>query len=319
MKKELQKKTDLFLSNRKTLKEVIKLESEKNILYGAMMYTDEGREVNKRKLEKCQELLKEKTSIFSDLRTFSTPIAIKMSLKKNPEEYLDLLQKNYHAMTKKSVFGSYYKFLTSMIVCDYEKNVRLETISNREKRIYDLMKKKHPYLTGDEDLAFATLFALSGRREETLVNELEEYYLMLKDYIKGKNNAQTIAEILVLQSGNKLDKVNKVLEIYNLLKDNKKKINDDFQYSLIASFATLEEDSKTIVDAILEVDSYIGAQKGKGLWTLGKTARLMIAMMIVESVYCKSNRELKGISLINSIIVEEIITFMACISVIAID
>ena len=315
MKKELQKKTDLFLENRQIMKEGAKFESESNCLFGAMLYTDENLVAKKKVLDNCLKIFKENTSLLSDLRFFSFPIIVKMALHKNPAEYLDNLKKNYKVLSKKSIFGSFYRILTSMIVCDYEKNISVEKLSAKEKKIYDMMKKNHPFLTGDEDLAFSTLFALSGRKEEKLVAEMEEYYLMLKDYISGKNNAQTIAEILVLENGNKLDKVNKVLEIYSLLKVNKKKINEDFTYALIAFLASLKEDSNTIVNDILEVDSYIGSQKGKGLWSLGKGTRLMIAMMIVDSYYRKNDRQLRGISLMSAIILEEILTFIATIPV----
>ena len=138
MKKELQKKTDLFLENRRILREAEKLESEKNYLFGAMMFADENKEVNAKNIEKCNKILKENTSFFSDFRTFSFPVIVKMALHKKPEEYLKLLQKNYSVLSKKSVFGSYYKFLTAMIVSDYEKNIRAESLSAREKKIYGI-------------------------------------------------------------------------------------------------------------------------------------------------------------------------------------
>jgi len=275
---------------------------------------DEKKEIKPEVMKKCSEILKENTSLFSDFRTFSFPIIIQMSLHKNPEEYLKLLQKNYKVLTKKSIFNSYYKLITAMVASDYEKNINAETLSAREKKIYDMMNKKHPFLTGDEDLSFATLFALTGKKEEKLISEMEQYYEVLKDYIDGNNNAQTIAEVLVLESGNKVEKIKKVVEIYTLLKESKKKLFDDFLYVLIASLANLKESSKTIVDAILEVDSYIGSQKGRGLWTLGKTKRLMMAIFIVENYYCKSHSELKNITLMNTIILNEIVLLIICMN-----
>ncbi len=313
MKKELQKKTDLFLENRLIMREGAKLESESNYLFGAMLYTDENQVAKKNVLDNSLKIFKENTTLLSDLRFFSFPIIVKMSLHKNPAEYLENLKKNYKVLSKKSIFGSFYRILTSMIVCDYEKNISVDKLSVKEKKIYDMMKKKHPILTGDEDLAFAALFALSGRDEEKIINEMEAYYSVLKDYIKGNNNAQEIAEILTLESGRKEEKLRKAIEIYSLLTNNKKKLNNDFSHALIASLATLKESSTEIVEAILEVDSYIGAQKGKGLWSLGKGTRLMIAMMIVESYYSKNDRKLKGISLMSAVILEEILTFIATI------
>ena len=315
MKKELKRKTDLFLKNRKLLREEVLLESEYNYLFGAMMYTDNDLTINKKTLEKCHKLLKENTSIFSDLRTFSFPIIVKMSLHKNPKKYLEELQNGYRMLTNRTLFGSYYKLLTSMIVCDYEKDVEIDTLSKKEKKIYDMMKKNHPFLTSDEDLAFATLFALSGKDEKALIKEMEENYDVLKDHIKGNNNAQEIAEILVLESGKKEDKLNKVIELYDILKESKKKLSQDISCAILALLATLKEDSREIVKDILEVDNYIGSQKGKGLWALGKQTRLMISMLIVESLYCKSDRKLKGISLMNTIIIEEILTYIICLSI----
>ena len=148
---------------------------------------------------------------------------------------------------------------------------------------------------------------------------MEDYYEAIKDHIKGKNNAQEIAEILALEYGNKEEKIQKVIELYDLLKASKKKIRKDSSCAILASLAILKEDSKSIVSAILEVDNYIGSQKGKGLWTLGRETRLMISMMIVESLYCQSDRKLKGISLINSIILQEILTYIICMNMLLID
>ena len=319
MKRELKRKVDLFLKNRKLIKEEVKLESEYNYIFGAMMYTDEEKTISKKTLEKCYKLLKENTSLFSDFRTFSFPIIVKMSLTKNPKKYLEEMKNSYHLLTKNSIFGSYYKLITSMIVSEYEKDVEIDTLSKREKKIYDMMKKNHPFLTNDEDLAFATLFALSGKDEKNLIKEMEEYYDGLKDYISNKDKAQQVSEILTLLDGKKEDKLEKTIELLTILKENKKKVNQDFSLAVLASLSNLKEDSKTLVEDILAVDQYIGSLKGQGLWTLGKRTRLMISMLIVESLYCKNSRKLKGISLMNTIIIQEVLTLAICMWVLVID
>ena len=314
MKKELRSKADLFLKNKKIFKNEVKFESESYYLLNSFLYIDANKEVDPNRLRGCNKIFKENTRLLSDLRIMSFLLITKMSLSKDPLKYLNNVKENYELVTNRRMFGSMYKILSALILCD-TKNVDFEKVHEREMNIYNLMKKKHPFLTGEEDLPFAILLALTNKNEKDIIKDMEECYDVLSKKFSYKNEVQTLSQILALYNINSSDKVNRVIEIYDLLIKNKKKINLNFGIPVLGTLLSINKDSKEIVDDIIEVDNYLGSKKGTGLWPYGKSTRLIFAMLIVESTYgsnmVKSGKNAILVSsTIAQIIAEEIIATM---------
>jgi hypothetical protein len=112
MKKELKSKVDLFLNNKKSVEKVFKYESEYNYLLSSYLYTDVNKEVNVDYLTKIKEEFKEKKSSFINYNFLSTLLITKMSMQKQPFEYLEKIDNNYKSLKGKRLFNSIYNVIS---------------------------------------------------------------------------------------------------------------------------------------------------------------------------------------------------------------
>lgn len=312
MKRGLKNKVDLFLQNKKKIKATFKFEDETSCLLDSFLYTDIDKVVDENKLMESYNIIRKRTSLFSDYRFLSLIIAGKMALRKKPEDYFNEVDNTYNKIKRKVSFSSIYSILTSMILCDYTTDNNITKYVNREKKIFDLLNKNHPILTSEDDAPYAMLLALSDKKEEKLVKESEEIYQILTKNIKhSKDACQAMANILVLYDKSVEEKTNKMIEIYKLLKESKKNIEDKFILTVLSTLIFVDKTPKEIVKDILDVDTYIGTKEGTGLWLYGKLTRLMFSILLVESAYGDPTYvNAKNSVAISSVVAEQVVTLI---------
>lgn len=316
MKRELKVKTDLFLRNKKAIKDEFKFESEYNYLLSSFLYADVNKELKSEKILESYKILKNNTSFFSDYRLLSLLLSSKMSLQKDPLKYFKDFTINFSKINKSKFYSSLYKMLSSIVLTDLEDEKDIDKIIEREKNIYQLMDKNHPILTGEEDIPFAMLLATSDLDEKDMVDEIEECYRLLNKCFKhSKDEIQSMAQILVLCDKPVEEKVSKVVDIYDLLSKNKKKVNRSFGLVVLATLVFIDKSAKEIVEDILEVDDYLASQKKTGLWPFGKYTRLLFSMLIVESVYGSSEgNKSKHLAIMSTLVTEQILTYVVLVN-----
>lgn len=277
----------MFLQNNKDIKKEVTLGYDLSFLLSSFLYTDLNLEVDLNKLKESHKILRKKTGVFSDYRFLDLLLSTKMSLSDDPNKYFENIDKVYKRVNTKRLLSSVYSIVSSIIINDYNiKDDEIDNVIEKEKVIYEKMKKSHPYLTDVDDIPFTILLSLNRKDNDPVVDEIEECYNILKDNVKAsKNDLYSIAQIICISEKNYLKNTNKFLEIYNLLKENKKHVADGFYLTVLSTLIFIDCDIKKLVEDIIEVDNYIGCQKGLGLWSYGKSTRLLFAIILVESVY----------------------------------
>ena len=316
MKRELKSKVDLFLENKKKMRAGFRFEDEATCLLTSFLYADIDKPIDINKLVDSQNIIRDNTNIFSDYRFISLIVASKMAMHSKPEDYFKKVNNYSKKLKEKRKISSLYSILTSMILSDYNGKINDNKYIEKEKRIFNLMNKKHPILTSEDDIPFTMLLALSDKNEKNIVDESEECYLELKKNIKhSKDACQAMANILVLSDKEQEDKTKKILEIYSLLKKHRKNIEDKFVLTVLATLIFVDKDSKDIVNDIIEVDNYIGCKKGAGLWPYGKLTRLLFAILLVESTYGNETfGNTKNSIAISAVVAEQVITLILVMS-----
>jgi hypothetical protein len=182
------------------------------------------------------------------------------------------------------------------------------------------MKKNHPFLTDDEDVPFAMLLAINNKNEKELINDIECSYNDLSKYFKlYKNEVYTMAQILSLSDKDTSEKVKNIIDIYELLKKNKKAVSFSFGLPVLATLVFLDKDIKEIVEDIVEVDNYLGSKKGTGSWYFGKSTRLLFAMLLVCSTYQSKDSKVNNVAVISSIIADDIISTLMIMNIIVLS
>ena len=171
-----------------------------------------------------------------------------------------------------------------MVIADLADPARYDALATRTRRIYELMKSQHPFLTSAEDSVYAVLLALSAQTDEQLVAETERCYQLLKPEFFSGNAVQSLSHVLALGDGAAEDKCERTLALYHGLKERGCKYGTSYELATLGVLALLPgEQSGAVMDDICEADAWLGGQKGYGFFGVGKKQRLMHAGMLLTS------------------------------------
>ncbi|MBQ8411846.1 MAG: DUF4003 family protein [Ruminiclostridium sp.] len=285
MKEILNTASQQFISDRDMMKDIFKWENTYIIPVSAMMLKGKADE---EKIQYCKKLVKKNKGVFSGFRgNVLLPLVAKLALDPSPDEKLEKISKIYDAL-KKYFFGNESLVFTATLLADIISPEEAMEVSAKGKQIYKLMSKEHPFLTSSEDNVFAVLMALSEKSEKALITEMEDCYKYLKKPFGSGNSVQTLSHILSLADGDYKEKSQRIVDIYNGLKDAGRKYSKYFELSVLASLALTDMSVNEIVSDILDVDAFLSEQEGYGFWSIDKKTRLMHSAMIVAGVYADS-------------------------------
>lgn len=283
MNASLQKRCELFIKNRDTAKSVFKWSSSYIYPVCSAVFTEKGISADEEKLKYCKKLLKEKTGVFSNFRQIASPaIASILAAEPSPDSFLDRALTIYKDL-KKYFFTSAYLPMAAIMIAGTEYSYKSAEISEKVRRVYDLMKNEHPFLTSGEDCVYAALLSVSGREEREITNDAEECYMRLKDEFFSKNAVQSLSHVLALCSGSPEEKCENTLGLLNSLKENGLKYGKDYELATLGVLANLPGDRNEIIADIKDADRFLSEQKGYGIFGLSKKQRLMHAGMTVSA------------------------------------
>ena len=294
MRPSLEALCRLFIENRDTVKSVFAWESSYMHPVCAAIITDQGMHADEERLRTCKDIIKEKTGFFSNFRSNAmlTMIAM-MSIDTDPSFKLDKALYVYNEL-KEYFSRSQYLPVASMMIADIAEPQYYSEVAVHSRRIYNLMRAKHPFLTSSEDSIYAAMLAMTKRPEDDLVSEIESCYHLLRNSFFSGNAVQALAHVLTLCEGTPEEKVRKTMDLFNTLKARGRKYGTSFELASLGVLAMLPEKLETIVEDMLEVDEFLSNQKGYGFLGLDRKQRLMHAGMIVTSDYLKNNRTMQG-------------------------
>lgn len=279
-----------FIENRDIVKSTFPWDSAYIHPVCAAIITDKGMRADQDRLKNCRDLLKDQTGVFSNFRSTAKIAMIAMlSVNQNPSGLL-ANSLRVHDQLKEHFWGSAYLPVAAMILADTLPAARYEEAAARTRRIYDRMKAEHPFLTSGEDSVFAAMLALSAKSDEAIVTETESCYQLLKPEFFSSNAVQSLSHVLALCDGPAEQKCRATTNLFQALKSNGRKYGTGYELATLGVLATLPAETNTIVADLAEVDDFLSAQKGYGLFGLDRKQRLMHAGMIVTSDYLKNDR-----------------------------
>ncbi|MBQ4311525.1 MAG: DUF4003 family protein, partial [Oscillospiraceae bacterium] len=180
-----------------------------------------------------------------------------------------------------------YMVLAAMLLCDLGRQSDADAVIEKHNEIIQRMKKTHPVLTDSSDISYVILLALSDRTADSITEDIETCLDHLKKECKikvGSDSVQGLGEILALTDGDIFEKCNKVIKLYDLLKDNKVEIGGT-GYSSLGMLISIDEAPEVIVGEILEADEYLKQFRLFGKESEDRSQRLMFAELLVASSY----------------------------------
>ena len=309
MNKELKNISDCFLENLNLLRKEFKFESESSYLAGGLLYAQNNKSIDVKHIKECYNILKKNTGVFSDYRTIGLHLILEMSLAKNPTQYFENIKYVYETINKSDFFGSYYKLIASLLICDNNREKDIENIISRYQYMHNKMKETHPLLTSEDDIPFNVLLAMTDGDMDELVDKSEACYQLMKKRFSNKDEVQSLGQIFALLDDSAEESCKRFVELADKLKQKKRKIDSHF-LSVFGTLLFINKDTDKLIDDILEVDQYLGSKKGDGYWIGNKAVRLAFAASLVE-IYYGCNKSTKITSIFVAAIRQQIATMLA--------
>lgn len=281
MTEALLEQCDSFIENRNIIRSTFKMESSFMYPICAAIITDKGKRADSERLKQCRDILKAQTGAFSNFRGLTRLALIcMMSVDPNPEQRLKNAQQVYDHL-KSAFSGSQYLCVAAMVISELVDPGYYKQMAEHTRRIYNLMKSKHPFLTGSEDSVFSALLAVSKKTDSRILDETEQCYHLLKPHFVSNNAVQSLSHVLALCEGRPKEKCEATVSMFEQMRDEGMRYGTDFELPTLGVLAMLPVERKSVLKELREVDEYLAKQKGYGIFGLGKRQRLMHAAMIV--------------------------------------
>lgn len=289
MQEILKEKIDLFVANKERMQNAFKWDNGYMHAVCSLIYTSINEEINIDKMKEADQLIKSKTGAFSGFRG-NTRMAMmaQMALSGDMSAYFNAVKSVYEKLNAKKWFDSEYRIVAAMVIAQNEKDQnKYDDLVTKTNELMERMRENHPWLTGDDDISFAALLAVSGLETDYLIADMEKCYQILKDSKKfgSANGMQSLSHALSLELGNIEGKCNRVIGIYDGLKEKKKKYGQTYELSTLGGLALSDADVSELVEQIAEADDYLKTKKGFGALGIGSAQRLMYASMLVMQQY----------------------------------
>jgi len=298
----LKQRCELFVKNRDIMKDNFRWENTMMFPLCASIYTERGLEINPDKIKLCKEIIKENTGIFSSFKGIPLiAFATMLSLENNPEsKFLEILK--IYDILRNEFYASSYLPLSAFVISYMSEADDYERVAEKAKDIYVKMKKEHPLLTSSEDNGYAVLFSLSDFQADEAIEEMERCYDILHGKFFSSNAVQSLSHTLTLGEESSAEKCNKVIDIFDQLKERNCKFGTGEELSVLGLLAITTENIDTAVTDIVEVSEYLLSCKGFGAFSLGKTQRIMYSAILVSQENKKQFSEhAMNVAAINSI------------------
>ncbi len=284
MKPSLNAICESFITSRDIIRNKFIWDDSRIIHICAANFAAQKVQADAEKLEECKKLVNSGTSVFSNFRgNIKLPVITLLAASSDPEGKLEKAKQIY-SLLKNYFYGNEYLAYLSVVLTDMTDLDGADKIAERGKRIYNLMRSKHPFLTGGEDSVFALLLAFSDKSDDELIENMEKAYNVLNRKY-ASDASQSASHVFSLTDGDPDAKCKKMDFIWDSLKNAGKKYSKYYEISALAAFSLGEFDLSEAVDDIIEVDNFLEKQKGYGVFSIDRKTRLMHAVMLVGADY----------------------------------
>lgn len=314
MKELLRTGCELLADNKDLIRKSFAWDMDLMSVAGSVIFTGAGKVVDTERMKECQRILKKHEGIFSEFRNnMSIPVLCKMALAEDPEKYLLELMEINGKLSKGKVLGSEYIALTALAIKEEHMAGSVDGIVEKTKQLLKKMTKVHPFLTSEEDMAFAALLAMTDKSVDEIVEEAEECFEYMKKKFPFHNNAvQSLSHVLTLCEGEPAEKCEKACAIYQALLERGVKYGMDYELASLGALVNIDMTPAELASEIAEASEYLKTRKGFGNWGMGSKARAMFAALMAVQAFAPNSVAMDA-SVLNTslaIVIAEEICFM---------
>ena len=289
MRESLLRQCENFIHNRDEIKSYFKRENQYMISVCASEFCSKNVVVEVERLLECKNILEKTVGAFSKFRGNAyLPVICMLAADENPQARM-AKAKEIHDALKLRFRDSEYVAMLATKLCEMIDEDQADGCGARAKDIYTLMKRDHPFLTGMEDSIFATLLAFSDKKDEDLIEDIEDCFKIMKKFSNDNNAMQSLSHVLAMTRGDSEKKCERVIAIHKALEEQGYRYGKNYEMAVLGALSILPVDMNIIVEDIIEVDGFLAQQKGYGGLGIDKKTRLMHAAMLVADDYSRKN------------------------------
>ena len=273
---------DLFVDNVQAAKKGLVWKNTILRRLAALLFAASRRPIDLDAIKASERRIKESTGIFSTFRGNALlTVATLLALADDPDRLLSDTLEIYDLFKAASFSASDYLVIAACLAAGHAEPGQFEQIARRSRAFYDGMKKDHWFLTGQDDVIFATMLGVSGLQVETGLVDLEQLYVDLKPEFRYGNSVQTLAQVLVL-GGDPQALAARVRSLNDACRTNGLRLDKETTLPTLGILALLPQDRDTIVQSIQAAFDQLRARPGFGSWSIGKQELLLLAAALVS-------------------------------------
>ena len=321
MTPEIKEKLDLFVENYQVAAKAFKWDDALVVRLAAFLYAQDSKSIDCDAIRECLNLIKSNTGVFSAFRDHKT-LATLLSFSDNSDVLFTNIKTVYDLLKTAKFHTSDYLVISAYQIAVNSDPSQYSRVVTRAKAFYDEMKKRHRFLTGEDDYISAVMLALSGIDIDAGTERMGQIYNQFKSEFRAeKNSVQMLSQVLVL--GDKTEETTqRILELRDALKNQKLRLDTTYSLPLLGLLALSNVDVDTLVNDISDVQAYLREQKGFGKLSIDKEELLIYAAAILLTGYFKASDEnlitpMLSASIIGIIIAEITMIMIIMASVVA--
>lgn len=303
MTENLRNRCELFERNRSAVSGKFLFENNIMSIAAGLIFTGADKEADIEKLKECRRILKKHTGFFSEYRdTIKLALLSEMALAAEPEQYLKDVKAVYQKMHKGHFKDNSYMVLAAMLICDLGRQEDADEIIEKHNEIMQQMNKEHPILTDAEDISYVILLALSDRPVDAILSDMSAYSDCLKAAFRhkvGADSIQGLSEYLALTDADVQEKCDKVIRLYDALKESKADIGGGHVFFALGTLTGIDDTTESIVSEILEAEAFLKNCRGFDEKSIDKKDRLMFAVLLTAAS-CGADASVINNTFINS-------------------
>ncbi|MDF2926551.1 MAG: hypothetical protein K0R57_5465 [Paenibacillaceae bacterium] len=281
MKKQHLSRLELFVDNVQRIKTGFIWQTALLKRLAALFYAAEDKVIERDAIRESYDFIKKNTGLFSTFRGNSAlSIATLLSLTDNRETRLSETFAVYDMMKDAGMRASDFLVFAAFQVASNTDAGNYANTVIRTKTFYDEMKKKHRFLTGQDDYIFAAMLGLSDIGIEVGVARMEELYAVLKPEFSSGNSVQALTQVLVL-AGKTTEAVSHLLALRDAFREQGIRIDRTDSLSSLGVLSLLPMSIEEIVNDTSETYDFLRQQKGFGSWSITKQELLILSAALV--------------------------------------
>lgn len=285
MRESLKKRADLFVGNTLSFKRGFAWDSYILFPVCASIFTDKDRVVDVDRIKECKKLIDSNTSILSNFRgNLKLPLASVLAVSENPQYTIDQAKIYYEMIREKFMSSPYAALIAGSLG-------RLTTVSDapeyiaKGRKIYDGMKKRHPFLTSGQDSVLAVLLAFSNKSEDSILEEMEKLYKGVNDYVSAADTIQSVSHVLTITDDDYRVKLEKFKKIARTFMPEGKNYKLGVEAISFAALSLLPVETADIISDLKEVEAFLKTKRGYGFFGYSRHDRRAHAAMILAAHY----------------------------------